>query len=252
MEKAIAYKKDQATGQMALFTTFTAQTSNEPYQFTSSLNWNNRETLEKEKEVIGFYLSSHPLDMYRQHMTWFNPQPLQVVRELAQKHHGEHEFTALICGLLKSRKDIITKKGDRMAFIQLEDGENSAEVVLFPKTFSAVEQWLNDYRVFLISGAIDITDPKILKIKANKMIPVELVLQEWQPIAYAILELPQQINDQLIATVAKTFIDGSIVTALVFHDQGKKLRLKLKQKIALDENIMVSLEKMGIHLQIGL
>ncbi len=252
MEKAISYKKDQATGQMALFANPIAQDTNEPYQFTTSLNWNNRETLEKEKEVIGFYLSSHPLDMYRQHMTWFNPHPLHVVRELAQKHQGEHEFTALICGLLKSRKDIITKKGDRMAFIQLEDGENSAEVVLFPKTFATVEQWLTDYHVFLISGAIDITDPKILKIKANKMIPMELVLQEWQPIAYATLEMPHQINEQFMAAIAKTLIDGSIVTALIFHDQGKKLRLKLKQKIALDENIMQSLEKMGIRLQIGL
>ncbi len=139
-----------------------------------------------------------------------------------------------------------------MAFIQLEDGENSAEVVLFPKTFATVEPWLSDYRVFLIEGAIDISDPKILKIKANKMIPMELVLQEWNPIAYVTLELPPQINEHVIAALAKTLVDGTITAGLIFHDQGKKLRLKLKQKIALDEQIIRLFEKMGVRVEVGL
>lgn len=252
IEKVIAYKKDQATGQMALFATAAQQVHNEPYQFSSSITWNNREILEKEKEVIGFYLSSHPLDMYRNHINWFAPKPFNMIREFAQKHQGEQECIALICGLIKSRKDIITKKGDRMAFMQLEDGEHSVEVVLFPKTFAATEQWLNDYHVFLVSGAVDISDSKIIKIKANKMIPMELVLQEWQPITYATLELPATIEESFITQLAKTLLNGSIAASLTYHDQGKKLRLKLKQKIALDEQVMASLEKMGIRMHICL
>ncbi len=252
MEKAIAYKKDQATGQMTLFTGATPQVARGPYEFSSMLNWNNRETLEKEKEVIGFYLSSHPLDMYRQHMSWYNPQSFQQVRERAQQHQGEQELSARICGLLKTRKDIITKKGDRMAFIQVEDGEQSAEIVLFPKTFATVEQWLGDYHVFLIEGAVDITDPKILKIKANKMVPMELVLQEWQPLHYVTLELPSAVNEQLMTTITKTLIEGPLTTALIFQDQGKKLRLTLKQKIGIDENIMLSLEKINIRPRVAL
>lgn len=253
MEKAIAYKKDQMTGQMTLFAAPVAsQVQDEPYQFTSAITWNNRETLEKEKEVIGFYLSSHPLDMYRQHITWFNPQPLHAIRALAEQHRGEQECTALLCGLLKTRKDIITKKGDRMAFLQLEDGEHSVEVVLFPKTFATVEPWLADYHVFLISGAVDITDPKLLKIKAHKMIPMELVLQEWQPIQYALLELPSTITAPYVESIANTLINGTTPAAIIFHDHGKKLRLSLQKTIGLDESIMLALEKMGIRMHIKL
>lgn len=252
LEKVIAYKKDQATGQMGLFATSTTIMLDESYQLSSATTWSNRETLEKEKEVIGFYLSSHPLDMYRHYINWFRPIPFTTLREVAQKHQGEQECIALICGLVKSRKDIITKKGDRMAFMQLEDGEHSVEVVLFPKTFATVEQWLNDYHVFLVSGAVDISDAKINKIKANKMIPMELVLQEWQPIAYATLELPPHITETFIATLAKTLLHGSITTTLIFHEHGKKLRLKLQQKIALDEQNVLALEKMGIRTHIAL
>ncbi len=163
MEKATAYKRDQATGQMALFGVPTTHIIDEPYEISNAISWSNRETLEKEKEVIGFYLSAHPLDMYRQHLAWFNPQSLDIIRQKAQKYSQEHEYTALTCGLLKSRKDIITKKGDRMAFIQIEDGQTTAEVVLFPKTFATVENWLAHYHVFLVSGAIDVTDQKIIQ-----------------------------------------------------------------------------------------
>jgi DNA polymerase-3 subunit alpha len=252
LEKAIAYKKDQATGQMGLFATAQEQNVHEPYQFSTSVSWNTRETLEKEKEVIGFYLSSHPLDTYRHHISWFAPQPFNTVREQARNHRGEQEYTALLCGLLKSRKDIITKKGDRMAFIHLEDGETSVEVVLFPKTFTACEQWLADYHVFLVSGAIDITDAKIMKIKANKFMPMELVLQEWHPLQYVIIELPQTIDEPFLEKLSKTFMTGSIPTYLIFHDQGKKLRLTLKQSIALDEPMMNNLSSMGIGIKVVL
>jgi DNA polymerase-3 subunit alpha len=61
MEKAAAYKKDQATGQMGLFgSSVSASSSDEPYIFSHGPEWSNKEILEKEKEVIGFYLSKPP------------------------------------------------------------------------------------------------------------------------------------------------------------------------------------------------
>jgi DNA polymerase-3 subunit alpha len=236
---------------MGLFVPPDKPIHDESYQFSNTVTWSSREILEKEKEVIGFYLSAHPLETYRHYINWFAPQPFQAVRTAASSHRGEQEYLALVCGLLKSRKDIITKKGDRMAFLQLEDGETTIEVVLFPKTFATCESWLTDYHVFLISGAVDTTDAKTLKIKANKCIPMELVLQEWQPIQYAVLELPHPIHEQLIDTVAKTLIPGPIATYMIFHDQGKKLRLSLKQKIALDEGILHTLIGMGINVKIA-
>lgn len=255
MEKAAAYKKDQATGQMGLFgptVSVTDGNDNDGYIFSQGPTWSNKEILEKEKEVIGFYLSAHPMDSYRKQIKRFGPQNLVHVREMANEHPGDQEYVTLVCGLLKSRKDIVTKKGDRMAFISIEDGDNSAEIILFPKTFATVEKWLDTHHVFLISGAVDISDPRKLKIKANKCVPIDLVLQEWQPIAHAALTLPGQINEQFILNLKSYLLDGPIPTSLVFEDQGKKLRLLASGKIGLDTEGIVHLEKLGIGVRVYL
>ena len=251
MEKAVAYKRDKETGQMGLFVK-DAQSAqqDEPYAFSPCPQWSNRESLEKEKEVIGFYLSAHPLDTYRQHINWFQPPSFQKALEAAQKHRGETEYNTIVCGLLKSRKDIVTKKGDRMAFIQIEDGDSAAEVILFPKTFAQVEQWLSEYHVFLIKGAVDITDPNKLKLKAFQMAPIELALQEWPQIQHALFELPTHIDESLLTQITQKLVNGTIPTSCLFHDQGKKLRLILKQKIALDGDILSELGELGVKSRI--
>ena len=251
MEKAVAYKRDKETGQMGLFATAAHSTQqDESHAFSPCTEWSNRETLEKEKEVIGFYLSAHPLDTYRQHLNWFQPASFQKTLEAAQKHRGETEFSAIVCGLLKSRKDIVTKKGDRMAFIQIEDGDSAAEIVLFPKTFAQVEQWLSEYHVFLIKGAVDITDPNKLKLKAFQMAPIELALQEWPQIQQALFEMPTHIDEALLKQITQKLVNGAIPASCLFHDQGKKLRLLLKQKVALDGDILTELAQLGVKSQI--
>jgi DNA polymerase-3 subunit alpha len=251
MEKAVAYKKDKATGQMGLFgAPATQKDDNEGYAFAPCPAWSNRDTLEKEKEVIGFYLSAHPLDSYRKQIKWFQPQSFQDILKKSQEASSEVEPIALLCGLLKSRKDIVTKKGDRMAFVQLEDGEHVAEIILFPKTFSAVEQWLDEYHVFFCKGAVDTADPRKLKIKANQMVPAELMLTNWQPIQHAIFELPPAINETLLSTMREQFKPGPIATSCLFIDQGKKLRLSCKQTIALNDDMLAQMSKLKVKTRI--
>ena len=250
MEKAAAYQKDQATGQMGLFNTFSVDKPHEPHAFSPCADWDNRTKLEKEKEVIGFYLSAHPLETYRQQLAWFKPQPFRTVLETSQQH--DQEYVGLVCGLLKSRKDITTKKGDRMAFIQLEDEEATAEVILFPKTFAQVEQWLDTHHVFLVKGAVDNTNPRQLKIKANQCVPLELILQEWQPIQHALFELPMDIDEQLLKSFQEKLSTGSIPASCLFHDQGKKLRLSMRQKVALDAESIKAIEELNIKVQLAL
>lgn len=250
VEKAIAYQTDQATGQMGLFATFSVSTSHEPHAFAPCPEWDNRTKLEKEKEVIGFYLSAHPLATYRKQLSWFKPESFKNVLEMAQKQ--QHEYTGLICGLLKSRREITTKKGDRMAFLQLEDEENNAEVILFPKTFALVEQWLDTHHVFLIKGGVDVTNPNQLKLKANQCVPIELALHEWQPIQHVLFELPQTIDEPLMQQFTSILQNGTIPASCVFHDQGKKLRIAMRQKVALDEQSIAAIEQLHISVVLAL
>ena len=254
IEKAAAYKKDKASGQMGLFNSTPEELSKEEngYQFAPCTPWTDKEKLEKEKEVIGFYLSAHPLESYAQQIKWFRPQPIKKILAQSLEHQGEHEMQALVCGLLKSRKDIVTKKGDRMAFIQLEDIENTAEIILFPKTFAACEQWLSNHHVFVVKGAVDITSTNKLKIKANSCIPIDLVMQEWLPINHATFTLPHSFDESIVTLLKESLVPGKIPASCLFNENGKQLRLAIKQKIALDMDLIKNLELHKIKIRIAL
>ncbi len=250
VEKAAAYKKDKATGQMGLFSMKAKPDQEDLYEFAPCAPWNDKEKLEKEKEVIGFYLSAHPLEIYAKQLNWYKPKPIETVLKESNQYRGEQEPIALICGLLKSRKDIVTKKGDRMAFIQLEDINNTAEIILFPKTFATCEQWLDDHHVFMVKGAVDITSERKLKIKANHCVPIELILQEWPQIQHAIFTLPNNFDELLMQSLQQRIAPGSIAASCIFHENGKKLRLAIKQKIVLDTDALKEIEQLNITTQI--
>jgi len=246
IDQAIAYQKDAKTGQMGLFAKSKKNTDNpqdEFYVFESRSEWPSREKLEKEREVIGFYISSHPLETYKEQCAWFNIMSFEQVDAKIKEYNGEQELIVICCGLLKKRKNIFTKKGDRMAFIELEDMSSTAEVVIFPKTYATVEKWLDTYHVFIVKGNLDITGDKQCKIKAQKLVPIELVLQEWSQISQVTLTLPAEIVEQKLNMLKSQLIDGSIPLHLVFQENGKTLRITTKEKIALDTQTVQSLEK---------
>jgi hypothetical protein len=106
--------------------------------------------------------------------------------------------------------------------------------------------------VFLVKGAVDVTNPKQLKIKANQCVPIELALQEWQQIQHALFELPLEIDEPLLTTFQQKLSTGSIPASCIFHDQGKKLRLSMRQKVALDEQTINALAQLNIHVSLAL
>jgi DNA polymerase-3 subunit alpha len=253
IDRAIAFKKDKATGQIGLFATEEEKKGKlEIYEFTPLAEWPDRDKLEKEKEVVGFYLSSHPLTTYQKQLKCFSLESFNDIFQRTQTYKGEQEFVAVACGLLKSKKEIVTKKGDRMCFMQLEDLSGSCEVVVFPRTYQKIAQWLNEFHVFLVKGNADLTATKGCKLKAIEVVPIDLVLKEWSSMAKASFTLPPTVNDALLAEFQKVLVSGAIPLECIFHENGKKLRLTSKKRVALDKETVSTIEQMNIDVQITL
>ncbi|MEX0940802.1 MAG: DNA polymerase III subunit alpha [Candidatus Babeliales bacterium] len=251
IDQALEKKRALETGQMGLFQAAKKSNGDEDdsYSFTARPDWANKEKLEKEREVIGFYLSSHPLDAYKNYIKWLSIQSFDEILNKALQINTLEEPIVIGCGLLNSCKQIMTKKGDRMAFAQLEDISAKCEAIIFPKVFKKVEAWLNNYQVFIIKGSLDLTAQKLCKIKVNELIPVELFFQEW-PSIRSTLSLPVAFDAQLIEMIKKTMVNGTIPLEILFEDNGKKLRLKTKESIALDESMLSELEKHNIQIKL--
>lgn len=244
---AAEHKKNAATGQMDLFGMRSNSNSgaDDLYVFQPLPEWTDKEKLDKEKEVIGFYLSAHPLDTYKQQLKWFSYSTFSQLLVLQQNPPNvEHDVVGLGCGLLKSRRDIVTKKGDRMAFVQLEDAHGmQAEVILFPKTFKKVEPWLSSHHVFMVKGALDLTAQQKCKIKANDLVPVELLLTEWPQIQKITFGLPSTINETALQEIKKLFSTGKIPVEFLFHENGKNVQITAKQSIAISAAMLQAIEQ---------
>jgi len=252
IDLAVAKKKAELTGQMDLFSAQKKKGQEEEYySFAPCTPWQDKEKLDKEQEVIGFYLSAHPLESYNKQLKSLNITSFEQLTKLSQDAAPDQTIIGIGCGLLKSKREIFTKKGDRMAFVQLEDMTGTCEVILFPKTFAKVEQWLDsEYHVFFVKGAMDLTSAHRCKIKANDFVPIELVLEETTCIEKAEISLPTTIDEQTLAELKKLCISGGLRLDFVIHENGKKARLVTKQKIAMDTPTIEAIEKMGIGVKL--
>ena len=140
-----------------------------------------------------------------------------------------------------------------MAFIQMEDNaSNTAEVILFPKTFKNVEQWLGTYHVFVVRGRLDMTFQQKCKIKANEMVPIELFFQEWQEIQKVTCLLPHLLEESMVQMLKDLCPKGSIPLEFVFHENGKILVLRSKTGIMLDHQIIQTIEQQNITVKLSL
>jgi len=250
---ATEYKKNAATGQMGLFQRAkTVDGQEESYTFQPCTPWSDKEKLEKEKEVIGFYLSAHPLDSYKKQLNRLTCSSFEKILQDAQNINSMQEPIVIGYGLLKSRKDINTKKGDRMSFVQLEDATSTAEIILFPRTFKKVEQWLDEHHVFVVKGNLDIASQQKCKIKAMELVPLELVLEEWPYLQGASLLLPNTIQENTLETLVQEFKKGRIPLEFIFHENGKKIRLTAKNKISITQEAIDTIEQQGIRVQLSL
>ncbi|NBQ17612.1 DNA polymerase III subunit alpha, partial [bacterium] len=252
MDQAVEQKHALSTGQMGLFSAAPTTDSSElSYTFAARADWTNKEKLEKEKEVVGFYLSAHPLDTYKKQLKRFSFKSFEALLEESRLINTPDDIIVSGCGLLKSKRIINTKKGDRMAFIQLEDYVSKTEIVLFPSVFKKVEQWLDAHEIFVVKGAIE-TSGATCKILANECVPLELFLEEWKIIPALTLELPHSPTPEMLESLSKTLKNGQSMLNLHFEENGKKLELKTRKKISVNNLIVEKLEEQKIGIKISL
>jgi len=253
IDLAATHKKNALTGQMDLFSMNKKNSSgdnDDSHSFAILPEWADRDKLEKEREVIGFYISSHPLETYKKQLAWFAIESFESATEKAK--NATNEYITVSCGLLKTRKDIVTKKGDRMSFLQFEDMSGSAEIIAFPKTFARAEKWLSSHHVFIIKGSIDATEGASCKIKAQDIIPIELALSEWPNIEHIAITIPTDITEESIISLKKSLTKGTTPLQLIFQENNKTLRLTTKEKILIDTESAQLLEQQNITIQCAL
>lgn len=146
IELVLSYSKfaSEDTGQSSLFSSI--HTGPEPLVLPDAPELDARTRLAFEKELLGLYVSGHPLDSHKEKL------------ESRAKHIGQIKTDApigievIITGIVEEAKVVITKKGDKMAFVRIADFNDTIEVVVFPSIYTEFQQFLVPDTCIAIKG----------------------------------------------------------------------------------------------------
>lgn len=159
-------RKKNVQGQISLFDAFSAQVEEVPdMQLSTNLpvvrEFSEKERLNMEKEVLGMYLSGHPLSEYKSELdrkTSINMKKINELKENEKTYMKLHDREVIMGGMVIAKRIMTTKRNEIMAFITLEDLYGAIEVVVFPQTLKKFNILLNDDSIILIKGSISIDD----------------------------------------------------------------------------------------------
>ena len=166
MEKT---SSSQLEGQLDIFSAFSEIELEMPKtQFPAIPEFSAAEKLRMEKEVSGMFLSGHLLDDFSDNVRVLNPD--KIIKILRSFHSDEEEkyregTKVCLCVSVASRTNKNTRNGEQMAFVTVEDGSASIELVVFPKVLSKFGHLLTTDSIIAVTGKIsakDDEDPKIL------------------------------------------------------------------------------------------
>lgn len=127
VEAALKWKKERDDLQIQLFDF--VETPNWEIEYPDIPPYSAGQQLEFERELLGMYLSGHPLDSYEEVLEQTGADRLMDL------HEGEDESLVTVAAMVVSLKTITTKQGKAMAFMQCEDQIERSEVVLFPEVW---------------------------------------------------------------------------------------------------------------------
>jgi DNA polymerase-3 subunit alpha len=130
------------------------------------------EILNGEKESLGFYFSNHPLNPYEHLIRQLTPYDCQNLKET----NASEEVS--IAGIVNALKEITTKRGDRMAYLTLEDTKGIVEVIVFPDLFAKDFLTIKSGKPIMISGSLEKTEDGSPKIRAKTVFLLETLTHE--------------------------------------------------------------------------
>ncbi len=244
--------KEKASGQLNLFDMMNrggetkSQAAFEQAPSTSKVeDYPLQEKLRLEKEYIGFYISDHPLQTVYQAAQILSPISLSELSE--QK--AREKVSAVV--MLNSVRKITTKKGDRMAFVQMEDITGEAEGTIFPSTYQDLESLLAEGKQLIVWGKAQQRNDKYQLIIDDA--------EEIEQVRMIMLEItPEQALDRVKSNYLKRILEQHtqaqnkfkipVIAAIGQGEQRQFIRFGQKFWVQNESQAMTSLQEAGFKV----
>lgn len=190
-----------------------------------------------EKEVLGFYLSAHPVSAFAEYF------PRMGVRPLDRLKDSRFEKTA---ALIADIRKIRTRKGEAMAFLTLSDQSGEMDGVVFPKVYKRIMVLLQKGNILVFEGRVDVRRGKRQLVIENAL-DIKTAVKEMEEKRTLYLKIEKTMENREALHELKKILEeckGDTDVVLFYESSGKILRLKPEERVSPSESLLKKLSSL--------
>ena len=244
LDSAVKQNKDSMSGQMSLFD-FAAEEDKKAFEIRipDVAEYMKEELLDYEKEILGVYVSGHPLDEYtgmvKKYITNVSSD-FEIDDETGETKVMDGAI-ATIGGLITNKTIKTTKKGQLMAFFTLEDVVGTVEVVVFPNSFTANRVVIDHAEKVFVTGKVQANVDENAKLICDKVVDFNTIPRKlW--IRFESLSAYEEKKAELDSILYDS--DGKDTVVIYCTKENKRLTLPANRTIKVNSELIQKLQAM--------
>ncbi len=212
MDLGASSQREAASGQHGLFAAGAEPAVARPVELPEVAEWPEAERLAGEKEVLGFYVTGHPLGKYAARLSALAAQDSSSLEEL------ENDSPVTLGGILTGLRVRPSRKGDLWASAKLEDLRGSADLLVFPQAWRELQGVLKPEKAVLVKGRVrheENAKPKVVVSEARSLEEATNDGKAELCIRLTLGELPERMLDELEKILAAHPGENPVVFELI-------------------------------------
>ena len=200
-----------------------------------------------EKEMLGVYLTGHPLSDYAEKIEKVATVTSEDLVHAEGNEGIQDGMTVTMAGMVSSKKTLITKKNKMMAFVQLEDLYGTTEVIVFPNVYEAALNLLKNDKVIAVRGTINFKEDEEPKLLADKIFDIESFGDGAVPSSTVKITIPQGLDEARCLSEIREIImehKGDTPVVITAAETGKKYKTKSNLWVSVDDSFIFKLSQL--------
>ncbi|MGF6375778.1 DNA polymerase-3 subunit alpha [Clostridiales Family XIII bacterium PM5-7] len=239
VESAQSTAKKNIAGQLSLFQLSSEEMSNGDTSgvLPNIKNFDKEILLAMEKEMLGVYITDHPLNEYAERMNQLVSVNTDQLAHASAEHHNDIKdgMQVVMAGMINSKKNLVTKNNKMMAFLGMEDLFGVVEVVVFPNVYERYMEAIEEDNVVVVKGKLNFKEDEMPKLLADSIVDIHQVEEtlveparaeshsqqrEEQPVK---VRIPNEADEQQVLSQLQAMFNEyqGMVPVLIYLQNGK-------------------------------
>lgn len=201
--------------------------------------WASTQKLAEEKKALGFYISGHPLDQFRDELNSFSSN---MIGQLSELTDGCEVTVGGILVKINTKQD---KKNNTMAFATIEDYTGQLETIIFSDSYEKFKEILLVERMILVTGRLSTREGEAPKVIVSDIVPLEKLGERFN--CQLVIKIDRQCSDKTIETALSSLekFSGPVPVILAARENGSEVFIKSKKfSVNVDFQLLNSLKEL--------